>query len=123
LPSAIVEPLIAISIAFVAVENLMTTDLKPWRPFVVFAFGLVHGLGFAGVLRDVGLPRNQFATALLTFNIGVELGQLTVIALAFAAVGWWRRCQWYRRAIVLPTSSVIAAIAVVWTIQRVCSAI
>ena len=120
LPSMIVEPLIAASIAFVAIENLTTTDLKPWRPFVVFAFGLVHGLGFAGVLRDLGLPRNQFATALLTFNIGVELGQLAVIALAFAALGWWRSQVWYRRAVVLPASCAIAAVAIVWTIQRVC---
>jgi hypothetical protein len=119
LPSIIVEPIIALSIAFVAIENLMTTDLKPWRPFVVFAFGLVHGLGFAGVLRDVGLPRSQFATALVSFNVGVELGQLSVIALAFVVVGWWRRREWYRRAIVLPASSVIAAIAIFWTIQRV----
>jgi hypothetical protein len=119
LPSVVVEPLIAASIAFVALENLTTTDLKPWRPFVVFAFGLVHGLGFAGALGELGLPRNQFATALVTFNIGVELGQLAVIALAFTALGWWRQRSWYRRAIVLPASCAIAAIAIVWTIQRV----
>jgi hypothetical protein len=119
LPSIVVEPIIALSIAFIAIENLMTTDLKPWRPVVVFAFGLVHGLGFAGVLQEMGLPRHQFATALVSFNIGVELGQLSVIALAFAIVGWWRRREWYRRAIVLPASSVIAAIAIFWTIQRV----
>jgi hypothetical protein len=120
LPSSIVEPLIAVSIAFVAVENMVTTDLKPWRPFVVFGFGLVHGLGFASALGEAGLPRNQFATALVTFNVGVELGQLSVIALAFLAVGWWRRRDWYRRAIVLPASCAIAAVALVWTIQRVC---
>jgi hypothetical protein len=56
----------------------------------------------------------------VTFNIGVELGQLAVIALAFAALGWWRRYIWYRRAIVLPASCAIAAVAIVWTIQRVC---
>jgi len=123
LPSSIVEPLIAASIAFVAVENILTTNLKPWRPFVVFGFGLVHGLGFAGALSEVGLPRSQFATALVTFNIGVELGQLSIIALAFAAVGWWRSCQWYRRAVVLPASGAIAAVALFWTIQRVCGAL
>jgi len=119
LPAAIVEPLIALSIAFVAVENLFTTDLKPWRPFVVFGFGLVHGLGFAGVLTEMGLPRSQFATALVSFNVGVELGQLAVIAAAFAVVGWWRRRTWYRGAIVLPASTAIAAVALFWTIQRV----
>ena len=113
------EPLIALSIAFVAVENLFTTTLKPWRPIVVFAFGLVHGLGFAGVLSATGLPRNQFAPAVVSFNVGVELGQLAVIALAFAAVGWWQRRAWYRRAIVLPTSAAIAVIALCWTIKRV----
>jgi hypothetical protein len=118
-PPNIVEPIIAASIAFVAIENLFTTELKPWRPIVVFAFGLVHGLGFAGALQQTGLPRNQFATALVTFNVGVELGQLAVIALAFALVGCFRKRSWYRRYIVLPGSAAIAAIAVFWTIQRV----
>jgi hypothetical protein len=119
LPSIVVEPLIAMSIAFVAVENLITSELKPWRPFVVFGFGLVHGLGFAGVLTDMGLPRNQFATGLVTFNVGVELGQLAVIGLAFAAVGWLRRCAWYRRGVVFPASTAIAAVALFWTVQRI----
>ena len=80
--------MIAVSIVYVAVENLVTTDLKPWRVALVFSFGLLHGMGFAGVLRDVGLPRQQFLTALLAFNAGVEGGQLTVIAIAFAAVAY-----------------------------------
>jgi hypothetical protein len=119
LPSSVVEPLIALSIAFVAVENLCTSELKPWRPFVVFGFGLMHGMGFAGVLLSLGLPRKDFATALLTFNCGVELGQLAVIAAAFLAVGWWRRQKWYRPAIVIPASVVIAATGLFWTIQRI----
>ena len=119
LPGVIVEPLIALSIAFIAFENLFTSHLKPWRPLVVFGFGLVHGLGFAGVLSDVGLPRGQYLTALLTFNAGVELGQLAVIALALAAVGWFRRRAWYRPAVVLPASGAIAAVAVFWTIVRI----
>jgi hypothetical protein len=119
LPPAVVEPLIAASIAFVAIENLFTSELKPWRPFVVFGFGLVHGLGFAGVLTDAGLPRQQFATALVAFNVGVELGQLAVIAAAFAAVGWWRGKTWYRGVIVVPASCAIALVAVLWTVQRV----
>ncbi len=84
LPSRIVEPLIALSIAYVAIENLVTRELKPWRLALVFLFGLLHGLGFAGVLRELGLPRDEFVTALLTFNLGVEGGQLTIIAAALS---------------------------------------
>ena len=72
LPPGIVEPLIALSIAYVAIENLITRELHAWRIGVVFLFGLLHGLGFAGVLRELGLPRNEFLTALLSFNVGVE---------------------------------------------------
>jgi hydrogenase/urease accessory protein HupE len=97
LSPAIVEPLIALSIVYVAVENIVTRDLKPWRVWVVFAFGLLHGMGFAGVLLELGLPRNEFVTALIAFNVGVEFGQLAVITLAFLAVGLWSRHQsWYR---------------------------
>ena len=87
LPSSIVEPLIAFSIAYVAVENLFTTELSPWRGALVFLFGLLHGLGFAGVLGELGMPRGQFGLALVSFNVGVELGQLSVIALADARRG------------------------------------
>ena len=86
LPSRIVEPLIALSIAYVAIENLVTRELKPWRLALVFMFGLLHGLGFAGVLRELGLPRDEFLTALADFNLGVEGGQLTVIAAAMLLV-------------------------------------
>ena len=119
LPAGVVEPLIALSIAFVAVENICTAELKPWRPFVVFAFGLMHGLGFAGVLTSLGLPRADFLPALVAFNTGVELGQLTVITLAFLVVGWWRNRQWYRPAIVIPASGAIAVTGVFWTVQRI----
>jgi HupE / UreJ protein len=119
LPSSVVEPLIAASIAFVAVENICTPELKPWRPVVVFCFGLIHGLGFSSVLLELGLPRQDFATALVTFNGGVELGQLTVITAAFCAVGWWRKKTWYRRAIVIPASALIAATGLFWTVQRI----
>jgi hypothetical protein len=119
LPSSVVEPLIAASIAFVAVENICTPELKPWRPVVVFCFGLIHGLGFSSVLLELGLPRQDFATALVTFNGGVELGQLTVITAAFCAVGWWRNKTWYRRAVVIPASALIAATGLFWTVQRI----
>lgn len=118
LPSFVVEPLIALSIAYVAVENLATTEIKPWRLGLVFAFGLLHGLGFAGVLADLGLPRDEFFTALLSFNVGVEAGQLTVIAAAAAAVAWSRNRWWYRNVVVTPASVAIGAVGIYWTITR-----
>lgn len=121
LPSTVIEPVIAASIAFVAIENLFTTELKPWRPFVVFGFGLVHGMGFAGALKDLGLQRHDFLTALVGFNAGVELGQLSVVALALLLVGWFRSRPGYRRLVVVPASATIAAVAVFWTFQRLLS--
>lgn len=118
LPSSLVEPLIALSIAYVAVENLVTEKLKPWRVWVVFGFGLLHGLGFAGVLAELGLPRQELATALVAFNAGVELGQLAVILAAFAAVGWLRDRSWYHRRLVVPCSLAIALTGLYWAVQR-----
>jgi hypothetical protein len=114
----IVEPLIAFSIAYVAIENLVTTEIKPWRLALVFSFGLLHGMGFAGVLKELGLPRNEFLPALLSFNLGVEGGQLTVIAAAALTVAWFRRRDWYRQAIVVPASLAIACVGVYWTVTR-----
>ena len=120
LPPSIVEPLIAFSIAYVAVENLFTTELSPWRGALVFLFGLLHGLGFAGVLGELGMPRGQFGLALVSFNVGVELGQLSVIALATLAVGWWRlsNLERYRRWVVVPVSLAIALVGLYWTATR-----
>jgi hypothetical protein len=118
-PGAIVEPLIAASITFVAVENILTRGLSPWRPVVVFVFGLLHGLGFASVLGEFGLPQSQFVPALIGFNVGVEIGQLTVIALAFLAVGFWFGDKpWYRKVISVPASLVIGAIGAYWFVER-----
>ncbi|MEP2680893.1 MAG: HupE/UreJ family protein [Sulfitobacter sp.] len=118
-PGAIVEPLIAASITYVAVENIFHSALNRWRPLVIFGFGLLHGLGFASVLGDFGLPAGQFVPALIGFNIGVELGQLAVIAIAFVLVGWAMKRDWYRRAIAVPASCVIAAVGAYWFIERV----
>jgi len=116
----VVEPMIAVSIAYVAIENIFLAELKSWRVALVFAFGLLHGLGFAGALKELSLPRSQFLTALLTFNIGVEAGQLTVIAAAFLLVGWYcSRREWYRSRIVVPASAMIACTAIYWTVQRI----
>ncbi len=115
----VVEPLIAVSIAYVAIENIYMSELRPWRIALVFTFGLLHGMGFAGALKELGLPRSEFVTALLTFNLGVEAGQLAVIATAFLVVGWYCGSRnWYRRLVVVPASALIACMAVYWTIER-----
>ena len=120
LPSRIVEPLIALSIVYVAVENVFASKLTAGRLALVFGFGLVHGMGFAGVLSGLGLPRSRFVTALLCFNGGVELGQLAVIATAFLLVGLpFRREAWYRGRVVVPASLAIAAVGLYWAITRV----
>ena len=119
-PAAVVEPLIAVSIAYVAIENLFLSELKPWRVGLVFGFGLLHGMGFAGVLTELGLPRGEFVTALLTFNLGVEMGQLAVIGAAFLLVGWhYADRVWYRSRVVIPASVLIACTAIYWTVERV----
>ena len=115
----IVEPLIALSIAYVAIENIFLSELKSWRIGLVFCFGLLHGIGFAGALKELGLPRSEFLTALVTFNVGVEAGQLAVIGTAFALVGWsCAHRAWYRSRVVVPASMLIACTAVYWTLQR-----
>jgi hypothetical protein len=119
LPASVVEPIIAASIAFIAIENLFTVELKPWRPLVVFVFGLIHGLGFAGALAEIGLPRQDYALGLIGFNVGVECGQLAVITAAFLAVGWLRAKPVYRKAVVFPASALIALVALVWTVGRI----
>ncbi|MBI3574904.1 MAG: HupE/UreJ family protein [Gammaproteobacteria bacterium] len=119
LPPTIVEPLIAASIVVVAVENIITSRLHAWRPFVVFGFGLLHGMGFAGVLHEIGLPRAEFVTGLISFNLGVELGQLAVITLAFGLVGFWGKDKpWYRARVVVPASALIALVGAYWTVER-----
>ncbi len=135
IPGSIVEPLIAASIVYVAVENIFASGLNRWRPLIVFGFGLLHGLGFASVLGDFGLPQGQFLPALIGFNIGVELGQLTVIALA-AGLLWIagraamaapleaeealvRQEPVMFRAVSICASLLIAIIAVWWVIERV----
>ena len=111
--------MIAASIVYVAAENLMTQRVRSWRLAVVFAFGLVHGLGFAGVLGEIGLPEGQFVTALTFFNIGVELGQLTVLAACYAAVGvWFSERTWYRQRVTNPASIGIAILAAFWVVER-----
>ena len=123
--AAIVEPLIAFTIAFVAIENLVFRRMTAWRPAVVFAFGLIHGLGFAGFFGKLGLPPGQFWSALIGFNLGVEIGQLVVILAAAAAGALIRRRLAdpagefaYRRYVVRPGSALIGTTGLWWGIQR-----
>ena len=119
LPASIIEPLIALSIVYVAIENIFAQNMTKWRVVVIFAFGLLHGLGFASVLGDIGLDPTQFITGLIAFNIGVELGQLAVIFVAFITVGiWFSKKDWYRKVIAIPASLVIAFIGFYWFIER-----
>jgi hypothetical protein len=119
LPSSVVEPLIALSIVVVAMENIFFRKLRPSRWIIVFLFGLIHGMGFAGVLRGLGLPEGQFLSTLISFNVGVEFGQLAVIALAFAATFWARGKTWYFKGIVVPVSVAISIVGLYWSVVRV----
>lgn len=115
---SVVEPLIAFSIAWVALENLFHDRLTAVRLFIVFGFGLLHGLGFASVLGELGLPSGQFLVSLIGFNVGVEVGQLGVIVAAFALVFWARGKALYRPWIVRPASLAIAGIGLYWGVER-----
>lgn len=115
-----VEACIALSIMLVAAEALHSRETlsRRWPALVAFLFGLVHGLGFAGALKEIGLPENHLAVALLTFNLGVEAGQLLVVALAALL---WRALQRWPQALVLraPALYAIGGVAAFWTLERV----
>ncbi|MBP2550986.1 hypothetical protein J2858_003926 [Neorhizobium galegae] len=120
LPGSVVEPLIALSISYVAAENILVRQMTPWRPLLVFGFGLMHGLGFAGVLTELGLPANYRLAAVIAFNLGVEAGQLAVVGLLFGLVlFWWKDKPWYRNRIVQPLSAAIALVGFTWTATRI----
>ncbi len=117
--ASIVEPIIALSILFIAIENIFTQQLKWWRLIIVFIFGLIHGCGFASALTDVGLPPESYISSLLMFNLGVEAGQIAVIALAWLFIAYWfKQKTWYHERIVIPASGLIGCIALYWTIER-----
>ena len=130
-----VEPLIAASIVFIALENIdwrgyrgqTKHSIAEYRPIaysrlsIVFGFGLLHGLGFAEMLSAFGMPTGAFVPALIGFNLGVELGQLTVIATAFVLTAWFRSQAYYYRRIVMPGSIGIALVGLLWTLERLSS--
>jgi len=118
LPSRLVESIIAGSVLIAALNVLKpVVTRRLW--LLTFGFGLIHGFGFAAVLADLALPIEQRASSLLAFNLGIELGQLTVVATLLPLLLWWRHQHWYRRW-ALPTGAVMAAgVAGIWLLERV----
>ena len=118
LPSSLVEPLIALSIVYVGLENILRANLSKTRLAVVFLFGLLHGMGFANVLLELDITGRELVPSLLFFNIGVELGQIAVLCGAFCAVGRFRHWRHFKKAILIPGSAIISLVALFWTLQR-----
>ena len=119
LPASIVEPLIALSIAYIGLENLFAHKLNNSRLALVFAFGLLHGLGFASVLADFGMPESRYATALIGFNIGVELAQLALLLTAYFGITiWFKNKEKFHNYVTVPGSLAIGVIGLYWTWDR-----
>ena len=118
LPSRLVESTIALSVALAALNNLRPVVTgRRWA--VAFAFGLVHGFGFASVLTDLGLPQGALLLALVGFNLGVEVGQLAIVA-AFLPLAYGLRGSWfYRRLVFTGGAAAIALVAAIWLVERV----
>ena len=117
-PAGIVEPVIAASIVAVALENILHPKYTPWRLVVVFAFGLIHGLGFASVMSTRLDSTSSLIVGLLGINVGVELGQLAVISIAFLATCGISNASTYRKFVVIPGSILIALAGTWWVIER-----
>ena len=118
--SYIVEPIIALSIAYVGIENLFKNNLSKSRTIIIFIFGLLHGLGFAGVLSDIGLVKELFVSSLISFNIGVELGQISTIVLAYLIIKLpFSKMDWYSTRITKPISLLISIIGIFWFFERI----
>ncbi len=118
--SQIIEPLIAVSILFTSIENIVHDKINTYRLVIIFLFGLIHGMGFASALKEIGIPSTHFLSALLSFNFGVEFGQITIILLAYFLISkWFSKKIWYKERIVFPLSSVIGCIALYWTVVRI----
>jgi len=116
LPSRLVESAIAASVILAAVNNLYPL-FRGRRPWAAFGFGLIHGFGFASVLIDLGLPKGALLASLFGFNLGVEIGQLCIVA-AFLPLAFWLRHTWFYRRLMTAGSTLIALVAVVWFVER-----
>lgn len=113
-----IEPLIAIAIAYVAIENLITSALKPWRLVLVFLFGMIFGAKSAAVLSIPIASIEAPLVAVLSFVAGTAAAQATAVAAAAFAVAWYRHQPWYHRRIVVPASLSIAVVGIYWTLLR-----
>ena len=116
------EPLIALSIAWIGIENVIRKSgrLAVSRSVIVFTFGLLHGLGFASVLSDFGLPQNSFIISLLSFNVGVEIGQLLIVVPIFFIFKALKLTKTqFRRVFQIPVSLIISAVGTFWFIERI----
>ena len=115
----LVESLIALSIIWIAIENCVLKKPSKWRYLIVFSFGLLHGLGFASVLSKYGLPKDNFISLLFSFNIGVEIGQITILGIAFLFFSLIFKQSWKSDKIKIPASIIIGFIGLFWFIERV----
>jgi hydrogenase/urease accessory protein HupE len=115
-PAQWIEPAVALSVAYVGVENFFRR--APARHWITFSFGLVHGFGFAGALREIAIPRGQVPWALSSFNVGVEVGQLAWMLVAGIVVTQLRRWEWFGRRAVAVMSAGIVVIGLVWFVGR-----
>jgi hypothetical protein len=114
-----VEVVIALSIFVMAFENIFQPQLKPWRLALIFIFGLIHGMGFAGALRDFGLPQSELIISLLGFNCGVEVAQVTVILVCYFGISkWLANKDWYHKKFVTPLSLFISTVAIFLAVER-----
>lgn len=117
LPPRFIEAAIALSICYVAAENLFVKEVR-FRWIVSFLFGLVHGFGFSSILRELSLPPGQVVTSLLSFNLGVEVGQVIIVAVALPVILFLMRQRWHKTAVIV-TSTLIFGFGAVWFVQRI----
>ena len=121
-PAVVIEPLIALSIAYVGIENFFVKGVQGrWR--ITAPFGLVHGFGFAGALGEVGVPKDDVPLTLLLFNVGVELGQLMVLACALPILYFLRAKGWWSERVTKGASVVVVLLGVFWLVERVLGAL
>ena len=119
-PENIVEPMIALSISYIAIENIFLKKISIWRPLIIFFFGLLHGLGFAGVINDIGLSQTNFIVTLVSFNLGVEIGQLFIIIICYFGVSYWIKDRpWYKKFFTNLMSLIISIFGLIWFINRI----